>query len=144
MTPYVIFAISLTAAYIIYYGYNISRDLYGKKGSADNTEETFDVGLGDNEPVATPVMETATGFSLGENTGQKEPSPNDTQQSTENRSKPSASDRLKAIEERLEETDVESSDPKTADELNLWLMQQDARGIFHNPKPIIRQHRDHC
>jgi len=67
MTPYVIFAISLTVAYIIYYGYNISRDLYGKKGSTDNTEETFDVGLGDNEPVATPVMGTATGFSLGEN-----------------------------------------------------------------------------
>lgn len=31
MTPYVIFVIVLTVAYIIYYGYHISKDLYGKK-----------------------------------------------------------------------------------------------------------------
>lgn len=31
MTPYAIFAIALTIAYIIYYGYTISKDLYGKK-----------------------------------------------------------------------------------------------------------------
>ena len=33
MTPYVIFVIVLTVAYIIYYGYHISKDLYGKKNA---------------------------------------------------------------------------------------------------------------
>lgn len=35
MTPYAIFVIVLTIAYIIYYGYNISKDLYGKKKEND-------------------------------------------------------------------------------------------------------------
>ena len=35
MTPYVIFVIVLTVAYIIYYGYHISKDLYGKKNEKD-------------------------------------------------------------------------------------------------------------
>ena len=31
MSPFAIFAIVLTIAYIIYYGVTISRDLYGKR-----------------------------------------------------------------------------------------------------------------
>ena len=31
MSPFVIFAISLTIAYVIYYAVMITRDLYGKK-----------------------------------------------------------------------------------------------------------------
>ena len=33
MSPFVIFAISLTIAYVIYYAVMITRDLYGKKSS---------------------------------------------------------------------------------------------------------------
>ena len=45
MSPFAIFAIVLTIAYIIYYGVNISRDLYGKKGQENETEEIFDMVL---------------------------------------------------------------------------------------------------
>lgn len=55
MTPYAIFAIALTIAYIIYYGYNISKDLYGKKGDVRDTAEEFDIASMTGEVIATPV-----------------------------------------------------------------------------------------
>ena len=68
MTPYVIFVIVLTIAYIIYYGYNISKDLYGKKNEKDTPVEEFDVSGMRDEVVATPVRESGDGFSFGEET----------------------------------------------------------------------------
>lgn len=38
-----IFAISLTIAYVIYYAVMITRDLYGKKEENKSNEEVFDV-----------------------------------------------------------------------------------------------------
>lgn len=69
MTPYVIFVIVLTVAYIIYYGYHISKDLYGKKNEKDTSVEEFDVSGMQDEVVATPVRESSDGFSLGEEAG---------------------------------------------------------------------------
>ncbi len=66
MTPYAIFAIALTIAYIIYYGYNISKDLYGKKGDVQDTGEEFDIESMSGEVVATAVRELDGGFSLGD------------------------------------------------------------------------------
>ena len=68
MTPYVIFVIVLTIAYIIYYGYHISKDLYGKKNEKETSVEEFDVSGMQDEVVATPVRESGDGFSLGEET----------------------------------------------------------------------------
>lgn len=65
MTPYAIFAIALTIAYIIYYGYNISKDLYGRKGDVQDTAEEFDIASMSGEVVAIPVRELDDGFSLG-------------------------------------------------------------------------------
>ncbi len=65
MTPYAIFAIALTIAYIIYYGYNISKDLYGRKGDVQDTADEFDIASMSGEVVAIPVRELDGGFSLG-------------------------------------------------------------------------------
>jgi hypothetical protein len=67
MTPYLIFVTVLTIAYIIYYGYHISKDLYGKKGETSDTAEVFDVASLQDEVTATPVREMDGGFSLGDN-----------------------------------------------------------------------------
>lgn len=69
MSPFALFAIVLTIAYIIYYGVNISRDLYGKKGQENETEEIFDVSnLSEiDEPI--PVREDGDGFVIGTQTG---------------------------------------------------------------------------
>jgi hypothetical protein len=41
MTPYLIFVTVLTIAYIIYYGYHISKDLYGEKAFWVRPEKMF-------------------------------------------------------------------------------------------------------
>lgn len=65
MSPFSIFAIVLTIAYIIYYGVNISRDLYGKKGQESETEEIFDIGTMSEIEEPIPVREDGDGFVIG-------------------------------------------------------------------------------
>ena len=65
MSPFAIFAIVLTIAYIIYYGVNISRDLYGKKGQESETEEIFDIGTMSEIEEPIPVREDGDGFVIG-------------------------------------------------------------------------------
>lgn len=65
MSPFAIFAIMLTIAYIIYYGVNISRDLYGKKGRESETEEIFDMGTMSEIEEPIPVTEDGDSFIIG-------------------------------------------------------------------------------
>lgn len=65
MSPFAIFAIVLTIAYIIYYGVTISRDLYGKKGQENETEEVFDVSKMSEIEEPIPVREEGDGFVIG-------------------------------------------------------------------------------
>ncbi len=65
MSPFAIFAIVLTIAYIIYYGVNISRDLYGKKGQESETEEIFDMGTMSEIEEPIPVTEDGDSFIIG-------------------------------------------------------------------------------
>lgn len=65
MSPFAIFAIVLTIAYIIYYGVNISRDLYGKKGQESETEEIFDMGTMSEIEEPIPVTEDGDSFIVG-------------------------------------------------------------------------------
>ncbi|MDL2212637.1 hypothetical protein LJC29_01560 [Bacteroides sp. OttesenSCG-928-N06] len=65
MSPFAIFAIVLTIAYIIYYGVNISRDLYGKKGQENEAEEIFNVSTMTEIEDPIPVTEDGDGFVIG-------------------------------------------------------------------------------
>lgn len=146
MTPYLIFAIVLTVGYIIYYAYNIIKDLHGKKDTDKATEETFEVGLGDDAPTATPVRETATGFSLGEDTTYVQP-PTVPEQSytpttTEKEKSQQNSDPLQRIQDEMEEADVTSSNPLKAPQLEDWMMRSDPSGLFYNPAPKITQRHE--
>ena len=64
MSPFVIFAISLTIAYVIYYAVMITRDLYGKKEENKSNEEVFDVNSITEEEAAVAVNESDGGFSI--------------------------------------------------------------------------------
>lgn len=69
MSPFAIFAIVLTIAYIIYYGVTIGRDLYGKKGQENETEEVFDVSKMSEIEEPTPVTEDGDSFVIGTRSG---------------------------------------------------------------------------
>ena len=64
MSPFLMFAISLTIAYAIYYAVMITRDLYGKKEENKSNEEVFDVSNITEEEAAVAVNESDGGFSI--------------------------------------------------------------------------------
>ena len=61
MSSYFIFALVLTGLYIVYYAVNITRDLYGKKGTEKTDEEVFDLGPMDATEESVEVSENETG-----------------------------------------------------------------------------------
>lgn len=130
MTPYAIFAIALTIAYIIYYGYNISKDLYGRKGDVQDTAEEFDIASMSGEVIATPVREMDGGFSLGDmdecHTVTSEPA-------TEEKAaeKP---DRYKDLANQLEEADIQSEGGMFEDEMAEYIMSR-----HQNPSDMFRR-----
>lgn len=66
MSSFLIFAISLTIAYAIYYAVMITRDLYGKKEEAKSNEEVFDISNITEEEAAVAVNESDGGFSVAD------------------------------------------------------------------------------
>ena len=68
MGSYFIFALVLTVLYIVYYAVNITRDLYGKKGTEKTDEEVFDLGPMDATEESVEVSENETGFKIGNET----------------------------------------------------------------------------
>lgn len=66
MSPFLIFAISLTIAYAIYYAVMITRDLYGKKEEAKSNEEVFDISNITEDEATVTVNESDGGFSVAD------------------------------------------------------------------------------
>lgn len=120
MTPYVIFVIVLTVAYIIYYGYHISKDLYGKKNEKDTSVEEFDVSGMQDEVVATPVRESGDGFFLGEETNRVNDSSNIAEPEKETSAR-NGKGRFDDLTETMDETDVTSEGGVSYDELEQML-----------------------
>ena len=70
MSPFMIFALVLTIAYVLYYAVVVAKDLQDKKGIVNSTEEVFD--LDDmEEEESVEVSETADSFQVG-NSGEKQ------------------------------------------------------------------------
>ena len=119
MTPYVIFVIVLTVAYIIYYGYHISKDLYGKKNEREASVEEFDVSGMQDEVIATPVRESGDGFSLGEDTAPDNDHSGVAEPEVETRA--GGTGRFDNLTDNMDETDVTSEGGVSFDELEQML-----------------------
>ena len=130
MTPYAIFAIALTIAYIIYYGYNISKDIYGKKGENKDSVEEFEVGpvAGGEEIVATPVREMDGGFTLGDS-AILHVDVTDTPQGSD-----AEPDKHSELGDSLEDADIQSEGGKTEPDMIEWMIRQRP-----NPTDVFRR-----
>ena len=122
MKSYLIFAIVLTAVYLVYYAVIIAQDLYGKKGTGKKDEEVFDLGeMVEEESV--DVTESETGFSVGSEAYETEIAPTATsaQEDMSTDGEAAMAERLERIkakaEERMEESTPYLSDARTADEM---------------------------
>lgn len=66
MSPFAIFTVVLTLAYIIYYGVMISRDLTMKPGQVETNEEMIDVDVFAQTEKPEAVKSVGDGFQIGD------------------------------------------------------------------------------
>ena len=64
MKSYFIFAIILTAIYVVYYAANIARDLFRRRSQGRTDEEVFELDPDDGQD-SVAVTESETGFNVG-------------------------------------------------------------------------------
>lgn len=136
MSPYAIFVILLTIAYIIYYGYIISKDVYGKKSSETASEEEFEIEAMES---AIQVRETEHGFSIGS----QEESLSEALQSDSNaeEAQNEIGEKFTDIESQMEEAEMESTGG--VDYIQLGGMLRDAYesgGQIANGIKIVMDH----
>lgn len=135
-----IFALVLTIAYVLYYAVVIAKDLQGKKGIVNSTEEVFD--LNDmEEEESVEVSETADSFQV-ENTGEKQPEPsgsdaNDFPEQPEEAPRNAAEEKAEQLKSDLLEADITSENGVTAPELH-ELLEGKRETLFKIPMKITR------
>ena len=140
MSPFMIFALVLTIAYVLYYAVVIAKDLQGKKGIVNSTEEVFD--LNDmEEEESVEVSETADSFQVG-NTGEKQPEPsgsdaNDFPEQPEETPRNAAEEKAEQLKSDLLEADITSENGVTAPELH-ELLEGKRETLFKIPMKITR------
>jgi hypothetical protein len=146
MSAFMIFAILLTAAYIIYYAVMIYKDLYGKKIEKTSEDEIFEIENIEEQSVC--VRETANGFVVGNppevtddvdlNNRPKNNKAKDTNVAENNTDNPSIT-KLKYVKDEMQEADIQSECGVTAPDLyDMLLNRQHKSGLF---KPDIRIER---
>ena len=133
MSPFAIFAIVLTIAYVFYFGIVIAHDLYGKKGEENTDEEHFDVSSMQDTEEAIQVEEKGEGFRVGSETisGNNMPSQENTSSANQGMKGNTDDERFKEtamakkisfIQENMEEIAVQSSYAMSGSELRKALM----------------------
>lgn len=135
-----IFALVLTIAYAIYYAVVIAKDLQGKKGRTNSTEEVFDLD-GMEEEESVEVSEAGDGFQVG-NAGDRpmipsEPEVNDTSEKTEETPRNTAEAKANELKASLLEADITSEEGMTAPELH-ELLEGKRETLFKTPMKITR------
>ena len=125
-----IFAFVLTIAYAIYYAVVIAKDLQGKKGRTNSTEEVFDL-EGMEEEESVQVSESGDSFHVGSSgdtsaAGQ----PTEEQQSE-------AEEKADRIQSALYEAEITSENGVTAPELH-ELLEGRRETLFKTPMKITR------
>lgn len=140
MSPFMIFALVLTIAYVLYYAVVVAKDLQGKKGIVNSTEEVFD--LDDmEEEESVEVSETADSFQVG-NTGEKQPEPsgsdaNDFPEQPEEAPRNAAEEKAEQLKSDLLEADITSENGVTAPELH-ELLEGKRETLFKIPMKVTR------
>ena len=135
-----IFALVLTIAYVLYYAVVIAKDLQGKKGIVNSTEEVFDLNDMEGEE-SVEVSETADSFQVG-NTGEKQPEPsgsdaNDFPEQPEEAPRNAAEEKAEQLKSDLLEADITSENGVTAPELH-ELLEGKRETLFKIPMKITR------
>lgn len=139
MSPFMIFALVLTIAYAIYYAVAIAKDLQGKKGRGNSTEEVFD--LTGMEEESVQVSESGDSLQVG-NSGEKQTDPSESTaddpiEKTEAPTLNAAEEKAEQLKSNLLEADITSENGVTAPELH-ELLEGKREALFKIPMKITR------
>ena len=140
MSPFMIFALVLTIAYVLYYAVVIAKDLQGKKGRTNSTEEVFDL-EGMEEEESVEVSEAGDSFQVG-NTEERQPEPsgsdaNDRSGQPKEAPRNAAEEKARQLKSDLLEADITSENGVTAPELH-ELLEGKRETLFKIPMKITR------
>lgn len=140
MSPFMIFALVLTIAYVLYYAVVIAKDLQGKKGRTNSTEEVFDL-EGMEEEESVEVSEAGDSFQVG-NTEERQPEPsgsdaNDRPGQPKEAPRNAAEEKARQLKSDLLEADITSENGVTAPELH-ELLEGKRETLFKIPMKITR------
>jgi hypothetical protein len=125
MTPFVIFVIILTVAYVIYYAAVIYGDVRGKKVEDNKGIESFDLASMQSEETSVEVRESGTGFVVGKPNVEPEVH-NPTQPTAEEDAKPSPLDeKLNRVNEQMYAANATSTGATDKDIFRELLMYGD-------------------
>ena len=135
MSPFFIFAICLSIAYILYYGVNIGKDLYAAGKQPASNEEVFEI---ENSPTETAVSvnEQGDGSFIG-NAEPKEPAKVFDPGKEEKEETAETEKRIASLQENLDEADVVSEYGITAPELH-ELLEGKKTSLFKPEINVIR------
>ncbi len=135
MSPFFIFAICLSIAYILYYGVNIGKDLYAAGKQPASNEEVFEI---ENSPTETAVSvnEQGDGFFIG-NAEPEEPAKVFDPGKEEKEETAETEKRIASLQENLDEADVVSEYGITAPELH-ELLEGKKTSLFKPEINVIR------
>lgn len=135
MSPFFIFAICLSIAYILYYGVNIGKDLYAAGKQPASNEEVFEI---ENSPteIAVSVNEQGDGFFIG-NAEPEEPAKVFDPGKEEKEETAETEKRIASLQENLDEADVVSEYGITAPELH-ELLEGKKTSLFKPEINVIR------
>ena len=151
MSPFAIFATVLTVAYVIYYAFIITKDLYGIKDQSKNDAETFDVSNLAEEDGPIEVSEHPDDFASRDDEDYTEVlsddglhifEPNGHVQEQEDAPAEEKKEKLTSEQlnqehtEELEEIDVESSFSLDSNEFKDYLNQKH----IDNKRKITKEH----
>lgn len=135
-----IFALVLTIAYAIYYAVVIAKDLQGKKGRSNPTEEVFDLD-GMEEEESVEVSETGDSFQVGNSVENRMNPPESTAgglpEDPEDATRNAAEDKAEQLKSNLLEADITSENGVTAPELH-ELLEGKRETLFKIPMKITR------
>lgn len=135
-----IFALVLTIAYAIYYAVVIAKDLQGKKGRSNPTEEVFDLD-GMEEKESVEVSETGDSFQVGNSVENRMNPPESTAgglpEDPEDATRNAAEDKAEQLKSNLLEADITSENGVTAPELH-ELLEGKRETLFKIPMKITR------
>lgn len=140
MSPFMIFALVLTIAYVLYYAVVIAKDLQGKKGRTSSAEEVFDL-EGMEEEESVEVSEAGDSFQVG-NTGENQPGPSgsdadDFPEQPEEAPRNTAEEKAEQLKSDLLEADITSENGVTAPELH-ELLEGKRETLFKIPMKVTR------